>query len=232
MFQDRPTLNENVASVDSPLGEKKGRRQALGGRVKRLFDILFTLSILPLVAPIVLFCACWIKLASPGPVFFAHRRIGLRGQSFPCLKLRTMKVDADKTLSDILANCPDAQAEFERTQKLKKDPRIIPGIGKFLRKFSLDELPQFLNVLIGQMSIVGPRPVTQPEFLLYGSHRAAYRKTRPGITGLWQISGRNELSFDERVLIDGKYVNSWSFWRDLSIVRRTIAMVLSGRGAY
>jgi exopolysaccharide production protein ExoY len=232
MFQDRPTLSENVASVASPLGEKELAEQALGGGLKRFFDILFAVSILPLVVLILLFCACWIKLASPGPVFFAHKRIGFRGQPFPCLKLRTMKVGAHDALSDVLANCPDAKAEFERTQKLKEDPRIIPGIGTFLRKSSLDELPQFLNVLIGQMSVVGPRPVTQPEFRQYGRLRASYRKTRPGITGLWQISGRNELSFDERVVIDGRYVKSWSFWRDLSIVRKTIAMVLSGRGAY
>ncbi|WP_324753946.1 sugar transferase [Roseovarius sp. Pro17] len=203
----------------------------LGHAAKRIFDILFAIVAISASLGVVLISALWIKAVSRGPAFFVHYRIGFGGEEFPCLKLRTMTVDANERLEAHLAENPEDRKEFELNQKLKHDPRIVPGIGNFLRKTSLDELPQFLNVLLGHMSIVGPRPVTDAELDRYGMHQSAYLATRPGITGLWQVSGRNTLSFEDRVEIDSEYVKNWSMTRDLEIVVKTVKVVLTGEGA-
>lgn len=210
------------SSQDSPLG----------GIAKRMFDLL--VATLALTSALLLFflIALLIRLIAGGPVFYKHARIGFRSKRFNCLKFRTMVVDADMRLADWLDASPEARAEFQRDKKLKNDPRIIPVIGSFLRKTSLDELPQFINVLRGEMSVVGPRPVTAAEIPDYEDRAAAYLSTRPGITGLWQVSGRNLLTFRQRVEIDLDYVQNWSLQRDIAIIRRTFGVLITGYGAY
>jgi len=173
-----------------------------------------------------------VRLADRGPVFFAQKRVGQDGRLFSCLKFRTMVVDAEERLEEELRTNPEARSEWAVHRKLREDPRIIPFVGKILRKHSLDELPQFINVLLGDMSIVGPRPVTPEELPLYGDKLKYYLAVRPGITGAWQVSGRSELSFDQRVNLDAGYVQNWSFLRDLFIITATVRVVLSGSDAY
>ena len=200
-------------------------------RLKRTLDILFASGLIALLSPILLLIAIAVKLTSPGQVFFRHQRIGKNGIPFHVWKFRTMVRDADVRLAERLANSEDAREEWQRDQKLRNDPRITP-IGGFLRRFSLDEFPQFWNVLRGEMSIVGPRPICYEEISRYGEDFTAYSKVRPGITGLWQVSGRNEMSYANRVGIDAYYVKHWSPWMDLYILVRTFNAVSSSRGAY
>ena len=206
--------------------------EPVGGQGKRLFDIVFSLvAILAFLIPMILVAGA-LKLYSRGPIFFAHERVGFGGKRFRCLKFRTMVVDAEERLEAVLASDAEAAAEFETTRKLKKDPRIVPHVGLWLRKLSLDELPQFFNVLAGDMSVVGPRPVTESEIHEHYGVRHVYAKARPGITGLWQVSGRNEVGYAERVALDGKYVRTWTFFRDLSIILQTVAVVCRDRNGH
>ena len=207
-------------------------KTVLGGAAKRTFDIIFSLASLASIFPLFLLIMIMIRLNSKGDIFYVHNRIGVKGQSFPCLKFRTMVVDADEQLRRLLEADPDARQEFALYQKLKRDPRVIPGIGAFLRTTSLDELPQLLNVLLGQMSIVGPRPVTRDELPKYGKAMDDYLRARPGITGLWQVSGRNDLSFERRVEIDEAYIHEWSFFKDIHIIMRTVYVMALRHGAY
>jgi lipopolysaccharide/colanic/teichoic acid biosynthesis glycosyltransferase len=203
----------------------------LGGVTKRLFDICFSALALAISLPFFAVIAIFVRISSPGPVFFRHERIGFDGVPFKCTKFRTMHLDAAAQLEAHLAADPAARAEFAEFHKLKHDPRIIPVIGTLLRKSSLDELPQFFDVLTGAMSVVGPRPVTPDELVKYGSARRIYKACRPGVTGLWQVSGRNDLSFEQRVAIDKRYVRSWSFRKDLVIIFKTIKVVMCREGA-
>ncbi|CAK6700477.1 sugar transferase [Synechococcus sp. CBW1107] len=208
--------------------------QSLRGRVlKRGGDIVFSLLVLSLGAPVFLLLACLVKLSSRGSVFYCQRRIGRGYKGFGCLKFRTMRRDADRVLASMLDADPGLRAEFERDHKLKRDPRITP-LGKFLRRSSLDELPQFINVLRGEMSVVGPRPIVWDELRRYGRSMDEVLSVRPGLTGLWQVSGRNNLTYRTRVRLDLTYVRHRSFWLDLGIVLRTIGVVLlpMDRGAY
>lgn len=217
---------------DSCLGSASmgiGKTTSLQKWTKRAFDILFSVAALISFGVPLLVISVILKVVMGGPVIFAHRRVGLGGQHFSCLKFRTMYVDADERLADILATDPEAAAEFAETQKLRNDPRIIPYVGHFLRKTSLDEMPQFINVLLGHMSIVGPRPVTQKEWVQYYGVHHGYSKTRPGITGLWQISGRNDVGYGERVKLDEAYITNWSFAQDIQIILRTISVVFIDR---
>ena len=207
-------------------------RLPIGGHVKRAFDVGMAIVLLPLGAMLFVVIAATVRLASPGPVLYGHPRVGFRGRPFACMKFRTMVVDADEALGRHLDADAAARAEFDRTRKLRHDPRIVPIIGHFLRRTSLDELPQFLNVLRGEMSIVGPRPVTEGEVALYGRGKALYLNARPGITGLWQVSGRSGLTFEERVVLDTRYLLSWSLLHDLAILARTLRVVLRREGAY
>lgn len=208
------------------------RHRPVGGKTKRAFDVGFSLIALLSVSLLFVVVMAMIRLSSKGPIFYAHQRVGYGGRPFPCLKFRTMVIDADERLRRLLEADPVASREFELFQKLKGDPRIVPGIGSFLRTTSLDELPQLINVLLGQMSVVGPRPVTKDELGKYKEAVGDYLRSRPGITGLWQVSGRNDLSFEDRVKIDQFYVYRWSFLQDLRILLRTFEVVVLRRGAY
>jgi undecaprenyl-phosphate galactose phosphotransferase len=198
---------------------------------KRLMDMVIGSLILLAVSPVMLLIAAAIRLESVGAPVFVHRRIGRRGSSFPCLKFRTMVRDADQVLAALLAADPAAQAEWSRDFKLRHDPRVT-RVGRFLRATSLDELPQLLNVLAGQMSLVGPRPIIREEIAKYGAAIEDYYMVRPGLTGLWQVSGRNDVSYEQRVEMDSWYVRNWSPWFDLTLLFRTLAVVMAGKGAY
>lgn len=198
--------------------------------VKRVFDLVVSLSALVLGLPVLLWIAAKV-LASGRPIFYGHERVGQHNKTFPCYKFRTMAPNADQLLADLLERDPVARAEWERDFKLKNDPRITP-IGQFLRKTSLDELPQLWNVLKGEMSLVGPRPVVEAELERYGNQVAYYLEASPGITGLWQISGRNDISYDERVYLDAWYVKNWSLFSDIVILFKTVKVIFKKEGAY
>lgn len=195
---------------------------------KRIIDIALSLLILPILVPIIA-VLYFVVRSDGGPGFFGHTRVGRGGRLFRCWKLRTMVPDAQQRLEELLARDPAAREEWNRDQKLTNDPRIT-RYGEFLRKTSLDELPQILNVLRGEMSLVGPRPVTEPELERYGSRKAIYMKLRPGVTGLWQVSGRNEVTYDERVAMDVTYYKSMSMVSDVGILFRTVGAVMKKTG--
>ncbi|NIX76194.1 sugar transferase [Microvirga terricola] len=225
-----------VRSLDATmvLGSKIATPFHLGlGRVsrfgKRSLDILVASLALFLSLPLLLVIAVFVAMDG-GPVLYSHRRIGTAGVPFGCLKFRTMILDADQCLEEYLSYHPEACAEWARNQKLTFDPRVT-AVGRFLRQSSFDELPQLINVLKDEMSLVGPRPVTQSEMAHYGPVAALYKSVRPGITGLWQVSGRNDVGYETRVKLDEHYVKNWSFGSDLLILFRTPTAVLSRRGA-
>lgn len=197
-----------------------------------MFDVAFSLAALASLPVLYLVISAVIFATSRGPVLFSHERVGQGGRLFRCLKFRTMRPDADRLLEEHLAENEEARREYERDHKLKNDPRIIPVVGHFLRKTSLDELPQFINVLRGEMSVVGPRPVTVAEIAHYDESASEVLQARPGITGSWQVSGRNDVGYDERVSLDLRYVRNWSIKEDIVIVLRTIKVIFSCRGAY
>lgn len=204
----------------------------VGGGTKRVFDFLFSAITLIAALPFFLFIPIFIYIVSPGPVFFRHNRIGFHGKTFPCLKFRTMVLDADRVLETHFADNPNARMEFQKHRKLREDPRVIPLVGSFLRKTSFDELPQFLNVLRGEMSVVGPRPITLDELHDFGEFSGRYKSARPGITGLWQVSGRSDLSFSQRIELDCNYVANCAFLTDLLLITKTIGVLVNRRGAY
>ena len=197
--------------------------------LKHMFDLVAAIGLLLLFAPLFLVIASIIR-ADGGPAFFGHRRIGANGRSFRCMKFRTMVTDADKVLRQVLQSDPVARAEWAETQKLREDPRVT-RIGRFLRETSLDELPQLFNVLRGEMSLVGPRPIVEAEIVRYGREIDHYYGTRPGMTGLWQVSGRSDTSYQRRVQLDSWYVRNWSLWHDVTILMKTIPAVLNKDGA-
>jgi len=175
--------------------------------------------------------AVMVKASSPGPICFSQQRIGFRGGRFSAFKFRSMVTDADERLKHYLATNPAGRAEWEADHKLRNDPRVT-RFGRFLRKTSLDELPQLWNVLRGEMSLVGPRPIVEAEISKYNDRFELYTKVMPGITGLWQVSGRNDTTYDERVEFDAFYTRNWSPWLDLFILARTVKVVLFREGAY
>jgi Undecaprenyl-phosphate galactose phosphotransferase WbaP len=198
--------------------------------VKRIFDVVGATSLLILLAPFFAFMTFKIR-QSGADAIFGHARIGRYGKSFYCLKFRTMVPDAAKVLDELLETDPGVKEQWERDFKLREDPRVTP-IGAFLRGTSLDELPQLWNVLKGEMSLVGPRPIIEEELQRYGEQAPYYLEARPGITGLWQISGRNDTGYEHRVALDSWYVRNWSLWYDLVILVRTARVVLERKGAY
>ncbi len=199
---------------------------------KRFFDIFFSAAVLLLGMPVFILIAFAIKISSPGPVFYFSKRVGRDGVIFFCAKFRTMVIDADTRLREILQEDEKLRQEWETFCKLKKDPRIT-WIGQILRKTSLDELPQFWNVLKGDLSVVGPRPATQDQVEKYYAEKAPkILSVRPGMTGLWQTSGRNLLSFDERTQLDERYVDSHTFLLDLKLIAKTIPAMFFSEGAY
>jgi len=198
--------------------------------VKRSFDLAGASLLLVLLAPVLLGIA-WAVRRDGGPAIFGHERVGRNGRPFKCLKFRSMVANADEVLKALLARDADARAEWDREFKLKNDIRITP-IGRLLRKTSLDELPQLMNVLKGDMSLVGPRPIVEAELERYGADVRYYLMAKPGMTGLWQVSGRNDVDYSTRVSLDVSYVREWSLRRDIGILFRTINVVLRGSGAY
>ena len=199
--------------------------------IKRFMDLAIVLISSPIVLVLGILIAFIVKIDSEGPVFFREQRIGYDGEPFYVWKFRTMVSNANEQLKTFLQNEPELALEWEQNHKLKNDPRIT-GIGKFLRRFSLDELPQLFNILLNQMSLVGPRPIVEEEICKYGDRIELYKKVKPGLTGLWQVSGRNDLTYENRVDLDEYYVRNYSFWTDIYVLRKTIIAVLSNRGAY
>ncbi len=199
--------------------------------VKRVVDLLVILLSLPVLLLAILIVAVVVKATSPGPVFFSHRRICRDGAFFSMWKFRTMCLNSSDVLEKYLAKHPKARAEWNKTHKLRTDPRITV-VGHFLRRYSLDELPQAWNVVLGQMSIVGPRPIVAAEVEKYGEFFEFYSSVKPGVTGLWQVSGRSRLSYDARVRLDREYVQHWSLLKDLKILTLTCKSVVNRDGAY
>jgi lipopolysaccharide/colanic/teichoic acid biosynthesis glycosyltransferase len=223
-----------AASGDKPPDEPRTGSMVSASRpdlMIRAFDIVVALFAITLFLPLALVIAVLIAADGPGPVIFRQRRVGRHGTMFPCLKFRTMVVDAQARLDRLLDESEDARLEWERDQKLRRDPRIT-GIGAVLRKTSLDELPQLLNVLAGHMSIVGPRPIIHSEIDRYGTRFAAYCSVRPGLTGLWQISGRNDVSYEMRVRLDSLYARRRSLGLNVAICFKTVPAMLTSRGCY
>ena len=199
--------------------------------IKRLIDISAGLIGGLVILPLVLFIALCIRLDSKGSIFYTHERIGKSGRTFKMWKFRTMVMNAEQVLENYLNKYPELRAEWEAGQKLKDDPRLT-RVGKFLRKSSLDELPQLWNVLNGDMSLIGPRPIVEEERKRYEGRYQHYEQVRPGITGMWQVSGRNDTTYEERIQLDEYYVRSWSLWLDVYILIRTVWVVISCKGAY
>lgn len=214
-------------AVQLHLAERSGpAADALGALVQRVAAAL----LLIVFAPLMLWVAWRIWRVDGAPVFYGGWRVGRGGRLFRCLKFRTMVLDAQPALERLLREDPAARAQWEREQKLDNDPRVTP-VGQFLRQSSLDELPQLFNVLRGDMALVGPRPITVPELERYGAARWHYLNVRPGMTGLWQVSGRSDVSYGQRVQLDRRYVEHCSLVGDLQIMLRTVKVVLGGDGA-
>lgn len=198
--------------------------------LKRSFDILFSMLIIIAVSPLFLFI-CWKVKKDGGPAIYGHERIGKNGTKFKCLKFRSMAVNSKELLEKLLEKDPQAREEWEEAFKLKNDPRIT-SIGHLLRRTSMDELPQLFNVLKGEMSLVGPRPIIYEELERYEEQVDYYLMSKPGMTGLWQVSGRSDVDYETRVYFDAWYVKNWSMWNDIAILLKTVAVVLKRDGAY
>ncbi|WP_348536446.1 sugar transferase [Labrys miyagiensis] len=236
---------ENLASSDSlsriagndDASVFKARKQGSGffldfGRAsKRAFDVAVATSALVFLLPMFLLLVGVLLVAQGRPIFIRHSRVGRGGTSFPCLKFRSMVTNSDVVLREYLASNPSALEEWKESHKLKNDPRITP-LGHFLRKSSVDELPQLFNVIRGHMSLVGPRPIVRDEIVRYGAYIEDYLRVRPGLTGLWQVSGRSDTSYQHRVVLDVRYVREWSLWRDIVIIFKTIPALLQSKGSY
>lgn len=218
--------------VNLPFRLRQGdEHPPIGGFCKRGFDFAGALLALALLSPLLLMLAALVKFSDGGRILYGHRRIGRNGNSFVCLKFRTMAENGDEIMQAHFERYPQSRQEWLATRKLQHDPRVT-RVGLVLRKLSLDELPQLLNILKGEMSFVGPRPVVEDELQLYGTAAEFYLKSRPGLTGLWQISGRNDVSYSTRVAYDRHYVENWSFAADIVIIVKTFPAVLSSRGSY
>lgn len=222
---------ETTCRLSRSVGEARtsGGYRLSGKLVKRLCDIALSSMMIVLFAPLMAMLSIYIMVVYRVSPIFRHDRIGMDGKVFSCLKFRTMVPNAGKVLDRILAADPVLRREWEETRKLKNDPRVFPGLGNLMRQSSLDELPQIFNVFIGHMSIVGPRPVTSEELVHYGQDKAYYVAVKPGITGAWQIGGRSDTSYDERVSLDVWYVRNLSLRLDLQIFLKTVILFVTGR---
>jgi Undecaprenyl-phosphate galactose phosphotransferase WbaP len=215
----------------SVLPVRQSRLLTWEGRLKRLVDILLALGGGLALLPVGLAIALAIRLDSPGGALYGHRRIGREGREFTVWKFRTMVQEAEAVLAATLAENPAVRREWEAARKLKADPRVT-RFGRMLRRTSLDELPQLWNVLRGEMSLVGPRPIVAEEIRRYGEGFQLYTQVRPGLSGLWQVSGRNNLDYAQRVRLDGYYIRNWSAWLDIEILLQTLWALVRGEGAY
>ena len=227
------SLGVDARELGGMLGVRVSHRllQRAPRLAKRAIDILAAGALIVFLGPLFALLCLLIRATSRGPVLFGHRRLGAGGQAFTAWKFRTMRHNAGPLLERALAEDPVLFEEWRRDQKLRRDPRVT-WIGRILRHTSIDELPQLWNVLRGDMSLVGPRPIIEAEVARYGARYALYQKVRPGLSGLWQVSGRNNLSYEERVRLDEYYVRNWSIWLDLYILTRTVKVVLTADGAY
>ena len=231
-----PTIPYEVISKEPsslPAVEIIRNQSRYGRTLKRIGDIIFSLIVLTLGSPIFIIIAILVKLSSPGSVFYIQKRVGRNYREFGCIKFRTMYKDADDLLPNLLEKYPLMRKEFEKDFKLRQDPRITK-LGRFLRRSSLDELPQFFNVLKGEMSVVGPRPIVSNEIIKYSLFMEEVISVRPGLTGLWQVSGRNNLSYKKRVELDLFYARNRNFLLDLEIIILTLGVLLfpMDRGAF
>jgi lipopolysaccharide/colanic/teichoic acid biosynthesis glycosyltransferase len=225
-----PRVRQRTDDRRSTRGDGPGRGAGRGFDPSRVVDVALAGGVLIFFAPLMLVIALLIWLQDGSGPFFGHRRIGRGGREFACLKFRSMVPNAEAKLNALLAADAQARREWQAEQKLRNDPRVTP-LGDFLRRSSLDELPQLINVLRGDMSIVGPRPIVRAEVGRYGRSFDAYCAVRPGITGLWQVSGRSDVSYRRRVALDRLYVRTRSLWRDLGILAMTLPAVLLRRGS-
>jgi lipopolysaccharide/colanic/teichoic acid biosynthesis glycosyltransferase len=209
------------------VGVNKVRLTGVDLVLKFILDYVLTIPALIAISPILLVIAIAVKLDSPGPAIHRRRVVGVNGKEFDAFKFRTMRVNGD----EILEQYPELKAELAREHKLKNDPRVTK-LGAFLRKYSIDEIPQLVNVLRREMSLVGPRMITKAELDMYDKWDTNLQTVPPGITGLWQVSGRSDISYDERVRLDMQYIRNWTIWLDLQLILQTFPAVLMGRGAY
>lgn len=200
-------------------------------RLKRIADIVLVLPIIPLALPLLGIVLLLVIMDSPGESIFHQERVGRGGKIYKVWKVRTMVEDADQVLDEYLTGHPELRPEWERTRKFKHDPRVT-RVGRILRRTSVDELPQLWNVLKGEMSLVGPRPILPEEIEEYGNSYNLYILVLPGLTGLWQVQGRNDLEFQQRVRLDEEYILNWSILMDISILIQTVKVVMTGYGAY
>lgn len=228
----KPVLDDTATTQERPYHSEWGATiqsgtQRAGGQWKILLDYALVLPALLLIWPLLLVLALAVKLDSPGPVIYRRRVLGKDGRIFYAFKFRTMYVNGD----EILARFPKLRRELEKNYKLKCDPRVT-RMGKFLRKYSLDELPQLFNILLQDMSVVGPRIITPEELEKYGRYGRKLTTVMPGLTGLWQVSGRSDVCYEDRVALDMEYIDNWSIRLDLKILLRTVPAVLKGDGAY
>lgn len=224
-------LIDRTANTQFVHGTRYQSFQSVDSAMARLLDVALCTLAMIFLLPLLLVVTAAVFVSNPGPIFFAHRRVGRGGRTFYCYKFRTMIVNAEERLEQILAGDVVRKLEWERDHKLKDDPRIT-SIGLFLRRSSLDELPQLWNVLRGDMSIVGPRPIVQGEISRYGRYFADYCKVQPGITGIWQVSGRNDVSYRRRVAMDITYSRTRSLGLNVRIMAMTVPSVLMARGSY
>ncbi len=245
MHQDEHATSSRALAIEGPFSfpgeEGRARTRTAADRkpaelplyrvVKRSLDVLLILLSIPLLLLLIGIISAVVMLSSPGPVFYSHRRIRQNGAFFSMWKFRTMCINSAEVLDDHLARHPAARAEWNRTHKLRADPRVTP-VGLFLRRYSLDELPQVWNVFVGQMTLVGPRPIVAAEVEKYGEGFRYYCRVKPGMTGLWQVSGRSQLTYPQRVALDCDYVARWSLRRDFVILGRTFFSVTNSDGAY
>lgn len=224
---NEPVITESLEAIYSDLPIASFRYRV----VKPLVDLMIVFVAAPVALPLSLFLAGLIRLTSRGSALYRHRRIGQFQQPLYVWKFRTMYENSEQLLEEHLNSNPEARDEWDRAQKLRDDPRVTP-IGRLLRKTSLDEVPQLLNVLAGNMSIVGPRPIVDEERPKYGKHFRTYSHALPGITGLWQVSGRCDVDYPARVLLDVQYVEQWNLRMELKILLKTVYVILHSKGAY
>jgi len=222
LYSARTIFERSPVTVTTPAGAAAIQ--------KRLFDVIGAVILGLVFSPLMLMIVLLMRKGD-GSAIYRHRRVGRGGQMFSCLKFRTMVPNADQVLHDLIARDPELKAEWIRDHKLRHDPRVT-RLGRFLRRTSLDELPQLMNVLRGEMSLVGPRPVIREELLRYGRSVGTYLAAKPGITGLWQVNGRNDTDYRRRVVLDAYYVRNQNLLLDLYVLMKTIGVVLSGNGAY
>lgn len=226
-----PVITNTVTKQHTPKSERGANpqpgAQEAQKQLKALLDYFLVVPTLLLIWPLLLALVLAVRLDSPGPIIYRRRVLGKDGRVFDAFKFRTMFVNGE----EILAQHPRLKVELDRNYKLKCDPRVT-RVGRFMRKYSLDELPQLLNILLQDMSVVGPRIITPEEIHKYGAHGSKLVSVMPGLTGLWQVNGRSDTSYEERVTLDMEYIEQWSIWLDLKILLQTVPAVLKGDGAY